>query len=277
MQRRILVIRGGALGDFILTLPVLAALRRHFPDHGLEVLGHPRFASLAAAAGLAENVQDLDSPRLAGLFAPNGAWEADISDYFARFDWVISYLYDPGQVFQTNVARCSRARFIAGPHRPDEAAGLHATEALLGPLQLLGISNAEAMPVLQLPGTAPWLAPAKWLAAHPGSDSRRKNWPQPKWMGLLPSPGGTDDMEFIPHWRRGGRGQGAEPGRRPAARPGARRSRLAAGAIGHGCRECAAFLGHDSGIAHLAAALGLPGAVLWGDTAPAVCVLRAKK
>ena len=28
---KILVIRGGAIGDFILTLPVLAALRRHFP------------------------------------------------------------------------------------------------------------------------------------------------------------------------------------------------------------------------------------------------------
>jgi heptosyltransferase-2 len=29
----------------------------------------------------------------------------------------------------------------------------------------------------------------------------------------------------------------------------------------------AAFIGHDSGISHLAAALGLPGIVLWGNTA----------
>jgi ADP-heptose:LPS heptosyltransferase len=34
-QGKILVIRGGAIGDFILTLPVLAALRRQFPDTAL--------------------------------------------------------------------------------------------------------------------------------------------------------------------------------------------------------------------------------------------------
>jgi heptosyltransferase-2 len=35
------------------------------------------------------------------------------------------------------------------------------------------------------------------------------------------------------------------------------------------CRlaKCRAFIGHDSGISHLAAAVGLPGVVLWGDTA----------
>jgi heptosyltransferase-2 len=31
-------------------------------------------------------------------------------------------------------------------------------------------------------------------------------------------------------------------------------------------QPCAAFIGHDSGISHLAAALGLPGLVLWGET-----------
>ena len=34
---RILVVRGGAIGDFVLTLPVLAALRRQFPQAHLEV------------------------------------------------------------------------------------------------------------------------------------------------------------------------------------------------------------------------------------------------
>ena len=32
-------------------------------------------------------------------------------------------------------------------------------------------------------------------------------------------------------------------------------------------QKCAFFIGHDSGISHLAAALGLPGIVLWGVTA----------
>ena len=31
--------------------------------------------------------------------------------------------------------------------------------------------------------------------------------------------------------------------------------------------QCALFVGHDSGISHLAAAVGLPGLILWGETA----------
>jgi ADP-heptose:LPS heptosyltransferase len=31
-------------------------------------------------------------------------------------------------------------------------------------------------------------------------------------------------------------------------------------------QQCTAFVGHDSGISHLAAAVGLPGLILWGDT-----------
>ena len=31
-------------------------------------------------------------------------------------------------------------------------------------------------------------------------------------------------------------------------------------------QQCTAFIGHDSGISHLAAALGLRGLIMWGDT-----------
>ena len=49
LQNKILVIRGGAIGDFILTLPVLSALRAQFPDTRLELLGYPHIAQLARA------------------------------------------------------------------------------------------------------------------------------------------------------------------------------------------------------------------------------------
>ena len=45
---------------------------------------------------------------------------------------------------------------------------------------------------------------------------------------------------------------------------------------------CAGFIGHDSGISHLAAAVGLPGLLLWGDSleeiwrppSPKITILR---
>ena len=49
---KILVVRGGAIGDFILTLPAIAALRGRFPLAQLEVMGYPHIIELAVAGGL---------------------------------------------------------------------------------------------------------------------------------------------------------------------------------------------------------------------------------
>jgi heptosyltransferase-2 len=60
-MRRLLVIRSGAVGDFIVTLPVLGALRQTFPQARIDVLGHPRRALLACHARYANRLVDLDS------------------------------------------------------------------------------------------------------------------------------------------------------------------------------------------------------------------------
>ena len=132
MFKTILVLRGGAIGDFVLTLPVLAALR------GLariEVLGYPAIASLAVAGGLADAVAALEAPRFAPFFVRNGDLPEDAVRYLAGFDLIISYLHDPEGIFRENAARCSNARYLQGPHRPKESVKLHATEVLLQPLR----------------------------------------------------------------------------------------------------------------------------------------------
>ena len=96
---KILVIRGGAIGDFILTLPAIAALRRQFPEAHLEVLGYPHIVQLAVAAELVDRVQSIEAGALAGFFARNGKLEPDLADYFSEFDIIVSYLYRPGPDF----------------------------------------------------------------------------------------------------------------------------------------------------------------------------------
>src|SRR5207244_11044486 len=113
---KILVIRGGAIGDFVLTLPAIAALRRHFPDAHLEVLGYPHIIELALAGGLVERAQSVEARSLAGFFARHGDLAEELADYFSEFDLVVSYLYDPHPVFEHNVGRCKADQFIAGPH-----------------------------------------------------------------------------------------------------------------------------------------------------------------
>src|SRR5881397_215470 len=117
---KILVIRGGAIGDFILTLPVFAALRQQFPDAPLEVLGYRHIAQLALAGGLADDVKSIEARALASFFARDGRLDQSLARYFAGFALIISYLYDPDEIFQSNVGHSSAAQLIVGPHRPDE-------------------------------------------------------------------------------------------------------------------------------------------------------------
>jgi heptosyltransferase-3 len=261
--RKILVIRGGALGDFILTLPVLAALRLRFPQHRLEILGYPAVASLAVVAGLADDAVAIESPRFTGFFVPNGSCSAEVAAWFSGFDWIISYLYDPQDVFRSNVARCSSATFIAGPHRPDETLAVHATELLLRPLQALGIRGADSQPRLLLPAIPS--APPR-LALHPGSGSDRKNWPETKWAELLQllAEQSSCDLLLI-----GGEAEGDRCARLADTLPSGRAQvaqNLPLVELATRMQTCSAFIGHDSGITHLAAALDLPGLVLWGES-----------
>src|SRR5262245_32500680 len=172
---KILVIRGGAIGDFILTLPVFSALRRHFPRAPPEILGYRHIADLGRFGRLANEVRSIEARPLAGFFVPEGELTRELQDYFAGFAIILSYLYDPSGVFQANVARCSKAQFIAGPHRPDDNASIHATEVFLKPLERLAIFEADPEPRLVL---APQASSFGHLALHPGSGSESKNWPE---------------------------------------------------------------------------------------------------
>lgn len=266
-QHKVLLIRGGAIGDFVLTLPVLAALREHWPQTRLEVLGCSHIAQLAVAGGLAAAVRSIEAPSLAGFFAPKGSLEQGWKDYFGSFVAILSYLYDPEGTFQENVARCSSGQFIAGPHRPDETAGLHATACFLRPLERLAIFDAD--PVPRLPLSVP-RDPGKLLAAHPGSGGEKKNWPETKWSELLAEILRTTDRNLL---LVGGEAERGRVERLADALPRERvqlANSLPLPELARRLAGCDAFIGHDSGISHLAASVGLPSLLLWGETPEAV-------
>jgi heptosyltransferase-2 len=265
---RILVIRGGAIGDFILTLPAITALRRQFPAAHLEVLGYPHIAQLALAGGLVNRVQSIEARALAGFFARGGELSPDLADYFSEFDLVLSYLYDPDGIFQTNVALCTGAQFLEGPHRADDRARLHAAKVYLQPLERLAIFDADPVPRLSLAPSplATRHLPLPALALHPGSGSERKNWPEVRWAGLLEHLANSTHLDLL---LVGGEAEGDRLQRLAATLPPAR-TRLAQSLplrdLAHHLAACRAFIGHDSGISHLAAALGLPSVILWGES-----------
>ena len=264
---KILVIRGGAVGDFILTLPVLSALRQQFPNAKLEVLGYPHIARLAVAGGLADAVRSMEARPLAGFFARGGILEPELQEYFASFAIIISYLYDPDGIFQTNVRRSCKGQFIAGPHRPDESKNEHATAVFLEPLKRLAIFDPDVVPRLTVSeGRVPSSLQSNCIAIHPGSGSEKKNWAVEKWIELARQLLNSKETSLL---IIGGEAESAKIEKFKSALPHRRAGfafNLPLPTLAGRIASCSLFIGHDSGITHLAAAAGVPVIALWAET-----------
>ena len=275
-MNRILVIRGGAIGDFILTLPALKALRDARPRAHMEILGYKHIAVLAENRFYAQAVHSIEYGPLARFFARNSELPAELADYFASFDLIVSYLYDPDRILESNLRRCGVQNLICGPARIVESAG-HAAQQLARPLEQLGINVADfaerIFPLIEdrefacefLASTMPPI-----IAIHPGSGSHEKNWPLENWIDLFsPSSRFADLEDLVVISGEADEAQTDELEREWKNR-GVRFARnlplprLAA------VLDRSIFIGHDSGISHLAAAAGANCVLLFGPTDPDV-------
>lgn len=261
---RVLVIRGGAVGDFILTLPALRLLRESLPGNQVEVLGYPGISTLAVAAGLADRTRALEHGGMARLFARGAAIEPELAAYLASFNLVLSYLYDPDGIFRDNLARAGVKTLIECPHQVQSGQG-HAAVQLARPLERLALFLEEDWRRPFFPRRVPQGGEAV-IALHPGSGSERKNWPLERWLEVANGlRAGGCRVVFVTGEAEEARGQLAPIAagweiwhQRPLPE--------LAGLLG----GCTGFLGHDSGMSHLAAACGLPCLLLFGPTDPAV-------
>jgi len=68
MIRRLLVLRGGALGDFIVTLPALRLLRERWPAAQIELAGNAVASELGIVSGLLQRVHSQHEQRWAALY-----------------------------------------------------------------------------------------------------------------------------------------------------------------------------------------------------------------
>jgi len=265
------VLRGGALGDFIVTLPVLAALRERWPDAYIELAGYPRTANLALAAGLVEKVESLDRADAARLFSLKPRIPAEQAEHLRSFHLVISFLYDPGGVVRRNMLDIGVKQVLYMDPRPS---GRHAADHLFRVLEPLAMyAEGEVVPALRVPRVIPErrlpaAAAEGAVVIHPGSGNPRKNWPLAGFLGLAEITAasgcgapvflfGEADFEVRDAYRRAGAGWPVAEGLDICGVAGL----LAA---------CRGYVGNDSGISHLAAALGLPSVVLFGPSDPAV-------
>jgi heptosyltransferase III len=189
VKPRILVIRGGAIGDFILTLPAIKLLRENFPDAHIEILGYRHIVAVAEGRYYAEGARSIEYGPMAGFFVPNSVLDPALAEYFASFQQVISYLFDPDGFFEGNLRRAGVKNFLPAYQKIDDSE--HASLQLARPLQRLALFLEDhAATVYPSRADREEVEPlfsdlnAPVIALHPGSGSPRKNWPVGHWIAL---------------------------------------------------------------------------------------------
>ena len=222
---------------------------------------------MAVDAGLVRAVHALESPGLAMFFTPNGAFDLEWREFFARYAIVVSYLYDPDDIFEENVKSCGVGQFIAARHRPDETKAIHASEVFLKPLEQLTIFDGDPVARLAIDSDEP---SGNCLAIHPGSGSVSKNWPEEKWRELIEYLLAKTTLQLL---LIGGEAEGEKLQRLTSGLLEERlelAEHVPLNRLAKRLAKCCGFIGHDSGVTHISSALGLPTLVLWGPSREAI-------
>jgi heptosyltransferase-2 len=279
---RFLIIRGGAIGDFILTTPVIAAIREQWPSAHIELLGYPHIAGLALAPELLNAVHPISSRGVATFYAEHGELDRDFRDYFRNFQQIISFLYDPDQVFEDNVKGIGGRRYIKGIHKPIEpeppAQAIHASKQFVKALESLALYVDQPVPRLY-PQRAERLfaheffkgEPTRPLViVHPGSGGEKKLWPIENWIAFCRWLVGKKNVNLLIVEGEADQVNVKQLRSALSQHPVLFASGLKLPQLAAVVEQANVFIGHDSGISHLAAALGVPTLVLFGPTNPAV-------
>lgn len=271
---RILVIRLGALGDFVLSFGPFAAIRAHHPGARITLLTTPPFAELARRSPWFDEVRTEGRP---GWREP-----AALLRLFRLLRRGFDRVYD----LQTS-RRSSRYRLLVGrgaewsgiargashPHANPDRDRMHTIERQREQLEMAGIAHfpPPALDWLEADLSA-FALPDRFGLLIPGASPLRpgKRWPAARYAELAAA-------SDIPLAIIGGAAERGIAAAIRAAAPGAldltgRTSLFEIAAI---ARRAAWAVGNDTGPTHLVAMAGCPTLALFGaESDPALCAPR---
>jgi ADP-heptose:LPS heptosyltransferase len=277
MMEKALLIHAGALGDFVMALRIVAALREAGAA-GVTVLGKPEIAAVAVPGGGVDAVLDLNRDGYHRLFSGESSLSPPVLDTLGCFDLAVDMLGGPGSVCAGRLGQAGIPRVIGLDPRPRPDWKGHISDQWLADLRAAGIGTTPGPPVIRISEDRRDAArrdlrevagsSGRLLAVlHPGSGSRQKCWPPARFIelgeslrargwGLVFLLGGVEAERFTPTEMAAFRAVAATIMDRPLLDAAA----LLAGAD--------YFIGNDSGMSHLAAASGTPTVAIFGPTDP---------
>ena len=277
MVRTIVLFHPGALGDLLLAVPAIRGLRVCYPHHRLVLCAQEQAAALLGASNLVDEWAAFQGAGCAALFNGSRPEDPVLLDCLSRCDLAVAWIRDEAGLLATGLKTCGAVDAVVqspftqalnAVHQSDryaeilgeKVADVSKVSSLLMPEDL----RREAHAHLQSCGVS---LNRPFALLHPGSGSRHKCMNPSIWRSvtqalneqgllslLLEGPADREVMQdLLDHL---------------SPRPTLLRElplRLLAGVL----TLADLFVGHDSGVTHLAALLGVPTVALFGPTDPA--------
>lgn len=247
MQR--LVIRPGAIGDTIVSLPVLEHLCKGVqneiwaPARNLPLLKH-----IAPARSFTEvqlDLLEIDAP-------------AALIERLQSFDEVVSWYGAAREEFRVAL-EATGVRVHLLPAVPPQNAGCHAVDFYLQQVGVETRGQVESVP--RIPPRRGGAAETEYIAIHPFSGSRRKNWPLELFCQVAEQL--QSEMGMRVEWCAGDEEELKQ----------ARRFQTLEH-VAEWLSGASLYLGNDSGISHLAAACGVRTVAIFTASDPRVWAPR---
>jgi heptosyltransferase-3 len=291
---RAIILQPGALGDCLLTLPLVKHLKEALELGGVDLVGHAEYVGILPERTCVDSIRSIDTADLHRLFTtPAGfdlADEDPLIHMFADYSWIITFLGEPGSDFEQNLiftANCSHsAEVVTLALKPPDGHYQHiaefylrqfARQSGLPPEQAkvaekdvsIRVADADRDRGLELLEQAGVDVSRRLVIIQPGSGGQKKCWHLDNFLGIARE---LHEREVEVLFLLG-------PAEMERLRPSEKvQIYAAAKCLAHpalhevvGVLSCAdAFVGNDSGITHLAAGMGVRTVAVFGPTEPSI-------
>ncbi len=231
--RRRLIIRPGAIGDSILSFPALEHLRAEYTEVWVR-------SDIVPLVRFADAVRSISSTGIDLAGIPDVDPPTSLIERLRSFDEIVSWYGANRPEFKDFVGSfCKNVRFLSA--LPPAGTRVHAADYFLRQAGGTGMAVARIETGVSKPGD--------YIVLHPFSGSEKKNWPLENFVELERE---LTAWGFSVEW---------------AARPGQVRFEDLWG-LGQWISGGRLYVGNDSGITHLAAAVGASVVAFFGPTDP---------
>lgn len=292
--QRAVILQPGALGDCLLTLPLVKFLKEVLDLGGVDLVGHAEYIDILPERTCVDGIRSIDTAELHRLFtAPAGFDLADrdpLIHLFADYSWIITFLGEPGSDFEQNLiftANCSHsAEIVTLSLKPPQGQYQHIAEFYvkefarqsglpLEPTKVaekeisIRVRDADRDRGVEVLEQANIDLSRRLVVIQPGSGGPKKCWHLDNFLSLAKELQSRDvEVLFL-----------LGPAEIERLRPSDKvQMHAAARCVAHlalsqviGVLSCAdAYIGNDSGVTHLAAGMGVRTTVIFGPTEPSI-------